>query len=76
LEDLGSDIKNKQIKELLKDWMNANGWENSIGDNDFEYMKNMGENKWSYESDEKNNDGTYKIYYFLFDPTKMTFKEL
>jgi hypothetical protein len=68
-------FKDDQIKNFLKDWMNANGWE-KLGDNDFEYMKNMGENKWSYESDEKNNDGTYKIYYFLFDPTKMTFKEL
>jgi hypothetical protein len=65
-----------QIKNLLKDWMNANGWENTVIDKDLGYMKNMGANKWSYESDEENNDGTYKMYYFLFDPIKMTFKEL
>jgi hypothetical protein len=65
-----------EIKNLLKDWMNANGWKNSVGDYDFEYMKNMGDNKWSYESSEENDDGTPKMYYFLFDPIKKTFKGL
>lgn len=74
--DKGTTLIDDQIKNLLKDWMNANGWENSVIDEDLGYMKNMGENKWSYESNEKNDDGTYKIYYFLFDPIKMTFKEL
>ena len=65
-----------EIKNLLKDWMNANGWKDTVGDYDFEYMKNMGDNKWSYESSEENDDGTPKMYYFLFDPIKKTFKRL
>ena len=82
-EKMIEDLKNltpvtgdDQIKELLKDWMNANGWEDITKEADFSYMINMGNNKWSYESEEKNNDGSNKFYYFLFDPTKRTFKEL
>lgn len=65
-----------EIKKLLADWMNNNGWENSVGTADFKYITNMGENKWSYQSAEKNQDGTDKMYYFQFNPLNRTFKQL
>lgn len=78
LENLGVTLVDGQIRKLLGDWMNKNGWDGSIIDEDMteEYMKNEGNNKWSYLSPEKNDDGTYKKYYFQFDPIKRTFKEL
>lgn len=75
LEDFSTNIKDKQIKGLLADWMNKNGFED-IDESEHKFMKNMGDNKWSWQSGEENEDGTFKFYYFQFDPINMTFKEI
>lgn len=75
LEDFSTNVKDKQIKGLLADWMNKNGFED-IDESEHKFMENMGDNKWSWQSGEENEDGTFKFYYFQFDPINMTFKEI
>lgn len=63
-------LSEDEIRTILKDWMNKNGWNNQIGNLDFPYMKNLGNNRWEYEDE----DG--KKYTFEFNSTNKTFKEL
>lgn len=74
-------LSDEEIRELLGEWMmtKEGGWKpGSINDEDKteKFMKNEGNNKWSYISPETNPDGSPKVYYFQFDPLRRTFKHL